>query len=237
MIGELTVAFAWLADRAPLRALIVTGAGKAFCAGGDVNWFQQGRRGRGDRPALRGAARRRGAAPGDRRPAPDPLPGDRRGQRPGRRRRLLAGARLRHPDRLRERLLRLRLRPHRRLPGRRHDLLPAPRRRPQPGAGAAARRPQHDAPQRRSTSGLVTEVVAARGADGRAPAAKAEKLAAKAPHYVRMAKQLCAAEHREQPHRAPAAGAPRDRRQHGHRGPAQRRRGLLRRREARVQGR
>jgi 2-(1,2-epoxy-1,2-dihydrophenyl)acetyl-CoA isomerase len=42
MIGELTVAFAWLADRAPLRALIVTGAGKAFCAGGDVNWFQQG---------------------------------------------------------------------------------------------------------------------------------------------------------------------------------------------------
>jgi 2-(1,2-epoxy-1,2-dihydrophenyl)acetyl-CoA isomerase len=42
MIGELTVAFAWLADRAPLRALIVTGAGKAFCAGGDVNWFQRG---------------------------------------------------------------------------------------------------------------------------------------------------------------------------------------------------
>ena len=52
MIGELTVAFAWLADRAPLRALIVTGAGKAFCAGGDVNWFKQRGRGRGDRPAL-----------------------------------------------------------------------------------------------------------------------------------------------------------------------------------------
>jgi 2-(1,2-epoxy-1,2-dihydrophenyl)acetyl-CoA isomerase len=42
MIGEMTVAFAWLADRAPLRALIVTGSGKAFCAGGDVTWFQRG---------------------------------------------------------------------------------------------------------------------------------------------------------------------------------------------------
>ncbi|MDX6609522.1 MAG: 2-(1,2-epoxy,2-dihydrophenyl)acetyl-CoA isomerase [Solirubrobacterales bacterium] len=42
MIGEMTVAFAWLADRAAIRALIITGAGKAFCAGGDVNWFQRG---------------------------------------------------------------------------------------------------------------------------------------------------------------------------------------------------
>ncbi|MEX2107559.1 MAG: enoyl-CoA hydratase/isomerase family protein [Solirubrobacterales bacterium] len=42
MIGELTVAFSWLADQAPLRALIVTGSGKAFCAGGDVNWFKTG---------------------------------------------------------------------------------------------------------------------------------------------------------------------------------------------------
>jgi len=42
MIGEMTVAFSWLADRAPLRGLIVTGAGQAFCAGGDVTWFRKG---------------------------------------------------------------------------------------------------------------------------------------------------------------------------------------------------
>ncbi len=42
MILEMTVVFAWLADRSGLRGLIVTGAGKAFCAGGDVNTFQQG---------------------------------------------------------------------------------------------------------------------------------------------------------------------------------------------------
>jgi 2-(1,2-epoxy-1,2-dihydrophenyl)acetyl-CoA isomerase len=42
MIAELTVAAAWLADRAPIRALIVTGSGRAFCSGGDVNWFKRG---------------------------------------------------------------------------------------------------------------------------------------------------------------------------------------------------
>jgi len=42
MIGEMTVAFAWLADRAKLRGLIITGSGQAFCAGGDVTWFRKG---------------------------------------------------------------------------------------------------------------------------------------------------------------------------------------------------
>src|SRR5690349_16015992 len=42
MILELGTAFAWLADQAPLRALIVTGAGSAFCSGGDVNGFKAG---------------------------------------------------------------------------------------------------------------------------------------------------------------------------------------------------
>ena len=41
-IDELMRVSAWLADRAPYRALIVTGAGRAFSAGGDVTWFRRG---------------------------------------------------------------------------------------------------------------------------------------------------------------------------------------------------
>jgi enoyl-CoA hydratase/carnithine racemase len=42
MILDLGTAFAWFADQAPLRALILTGAGKAFCSGGDINTFKAG---------------------------------------------------------------------------------------------------------------------------------------------------------------------------------------------------
>src|SRR5262249_6238325 len=42
LIGELVTAAAWLADRAPIGALIITGAGRAFCSGGGVSWFKRG---------------------------------------------------------------------------------------------------------------------------------------------------------------------------------------------------
>ncbi len=153
MILEMTTIFGWLADRSGLRALILTGTGKAFCAGGDVNTFRDGVRSEEvDLPSeVRRGAEALHQAIVDLRQ--DPLPGDRRRQRPRRRRRLLAGPRLRHPDRLRDRLLRLRLRPDRGLAGRRHDLLPAARRRPEPSARAAARRPEHERQPTPSPSG------------------------------------------------------------------------------------
>src|ERR1044072_4119906 len=75
VIGELATDFAWLAAPARLGGLIVTGAGKAFCAGGDVNWFKTGVEDDSvDLPA--GVRRGDGALPtaiADLRPPPPPV--------------------------------------------------------------------------------------------------------------------------------------------------------------------
>ncbi len=116
MIGEMIVAFGWLADQAPLRGLIVTGSGKAFCAGGDVTWFRKGvESDEIDLPSdVRRGAEALHQAIVDLRRIPYPV--GRRDQRAGGRRRILAGARLRHADLIQRRLLRPCLRADRRLP-------------------------------------------------------------------------------------------------------------------------
>src|SRR4051812_8193170 len=189
MIGELTVAFAWLADRAPLRALIITGAGKAFCAGGDVNWFKTGVESEGiDLPSeVRRGAEALHAAIVDLRRIPYPVIAAVNGPAAGAGFSLALACDTRiaseqaflacaygrigaSPDGGMTYFLPRVVGPSRAL-----ELLLE-----DPNLGAAEALEE----------GLVSEVVAADELMT-AARAKAEKLAAKAPHYVRMAKQLC----------------------------------------------
>ncbi len=189
MIGEMTVAFAWLADQAPLRALIVTGSGKAFCAGGDVNWFKTGVEDDSiDLPAqVRRGADALHTAIVDLRRIPYPVIAAVNGPAAGAGFSLALACDIRisseaaffacaygrigaSPDGGMTYFLPRVVGPSRAL----EILLDDPNMSAQ---DALAER-------------LVTEVVAPDELMDRARA-KAEKLAAKAPHYVRMAKQLC----------------------------------------------
>ena len=41
MIGELLSAFARIKDDPQIRVAVLTGAGKSFCAGADLNWMRE----------------------------------------------------------------------------------------------------------------------------------------------------------------------------------------------------
>ena len=103
MIGELAMIAPWLADRAPIpRARRHRRRPRLLRRRRRHLVPARARRPR-RRPRRLGPARRRRPPPGDRRLQADPLSGDRRRQRARRGRRLLAGADVRHPDRLRRR--------------------------------------------------------------------------------------------------------------------------------------
>ncbi len=191
LIGELVTAAAWLADRARLRALIVTGAGRAFSAGGDVNWFKRGLEESG--PYL-SADVRRGAdvlhqAIVDFRRVPYPVIGAVNG--------VAAGAGFS-----------LALMCDTRIASEEASFVCAYGRiGASPDGGMTYFLPRMVGPARAvelllndpllsaeqaKEMGIVTEVVTGDALMGRATE-KARKLAAKAPHYVRMSKQLIAA--------------------------------------------
>jgi 2-(1,2-epoxy-1,2-dihydrophenyl)acetyl-CoA isomerase len=189
MIGEMTVVYGWLADRAPLRALIITGAGKAFCAGGDVTWFRKGVEDEGiDLPSdVRRGAEALHTAIVDLRRIPYPVIAAINGPAAGAGFSLALACDTRiaskdaflacaygrigaSPDGGMTYFLPRVVGPSRAL-----ELL--------------LEDPNIDA-ERALAEGLVSEVVPAGELAERARA-KAEKLAAMAPHYVRMAKALC----------------------------------------------
>ena len=136
---------------------ILTGAGEAFCAGADLKTYIPPII-EDVHPAADPRDRRARARRPDPRPAPDPEAGDRRRQRLGARRRARDGARLRHPDRRRERDVRL-VRGAARLPPRRRRHRPARQHLRGRGRDADAAHGRADRRPAGAACNLVTKVV------------------------------------------------------------------------------